>query len=151
MEKLVTVLWTRVVALIVLASSIAGCASMGLNQSHYEGAGVGAALGGATGALLNKKNPWQGGVIGAGLGAVFGASIVEITKKGSAEAARTGRPVEYRTEDGKGVYRAEPVGEQYGDERTTCRKVRERIYEGDKLTKDVVKEVCTGEKTSREY
>ncbi|MGC9046225.1 MAG: glycine zipper 2TM domain-containing protein, partial [Thermodesulfovibrio sp.] len=36
-----------------------------LGQQHYEGAGAGAVVGGVAGALLDKKNPWRGGVIGA--------------------------------------------------------------------------------------
>ena len=59
-----------------------------------------------------------------------------------------GRPVEYRTEDGRGVYRAEPME---GDVKTRCRKVRERIYENDRLVKDHVREVCEGGKYERRY
>ena len=40
---------------------------------HYEGAAAGAAVGGLGGALMDKENPWRGGVIGAALGAVFGS------------------------------------------------------------------------------
>ncbi|MFO0754813.1 MAG: hypothetical protein U0411_15980 [Thermodesulfovibrionales bacterium] len=43
---------------------------------------------------------------------------------GSQEAARANRPVEYTTDNGRGVYRAEPMG---ADERTNCKKVRERV------------------------
>lgn len=119
---------------------------------HYQGGAAGGVLGGIAGALLDRKNPWRGGVIGAGLGAVAGATISEISVQGSREAAATGRPVEYRTEDGRGVYRAEPATDYYRpDEQTKCRKVRERTWEGDRLIKDQVKEVCESEKTERRY
>lgn len=131
--------------LVLLASS--GCATY-----HYEGAAAGGAIGGIAGALLDSKNPWRGGVIGAALGAVAGATISDIAVRGSKEAATTGKPVEYRTEDGRGVYRAEPVSDYYRpDEHTKCRKVRERVWENDRLVKDTVKEICESEKFERRY
>ncbi len=123
-----------------------------LQQQHYEGAGIGALVGGVAGALLDKKNPWRGGVIGAGLGAVFGATIAEISSKGSKEAYQTGRPVEYKTEDGRGYYRAEPTSDYYyKDPYTKCRKVSEKVWEDGKLVKDTVKEICESEKQERSY
>ncbi len=119
---------------------------------HYEGAGIGGAIGGIAGALLDRENPWRGGVIGAALGAVAGATLADISVRGSKEAAASGRPVEYRTEDGRGIYRAEPVSDYYHpDEKTKCRKVRERVWENDRLVKDTVKEVCESEKVERRY
>ena len=117
-------------------------------QYHYEGATAGGVIGGIAGAILDHKNPWRGGVIGAALGGVMGATIADISVRGSREAARSGRPVEYRTEDGRGVYRAEP-GEY--DARTKCRKVHEKVWEDGRLVKDTVKEVCEGTKYERGY
>ncbi|MCX8034013.1 MAG: glycine zipper 2TM domain-containing protein [Thermodesulfovibrio sp.] len=123
-----------------------------LQQQHYEGAGIGALVGGVAGALLDKKNPWRGGVIGAGLGAVLGATIADISKRGSREAYQSGRPVEYRTEDGRGYYRAEPTSDYYyKDPYTKCRKVSEKVWEDGKLVKDTVKEICESEKQERSY
>lgn len=116
---------------------------------QYEGAGVGGAVGGVAGAMLDSRNPWRGGIIGAALGAIFGATVSDISTKAAREAAYTGKPVEYRTENGRGVYRAEPVSG--ADERTKCKKVRERIWEDDRMVKDTVKEVCEGEKYERRY
>lgn len=119
---------------------------------HYEGGAAGGLIGGIAGALLDSKNPWRGGVIGAGLGALAGATIADISVRGSREAYQSGKPVEYRTEDGRGRYRAEPVSDYYRpDEQTKCRKVRERTWENDRLVKDTVKEVCEGEKFERRY
>ncbi len=123
-----------------------------LQTHHYEGAGAGAVVGGVAGALLDHKNPWRGGVIGAALGAVLGATIADISVRGSREAYQSGRPVEYRTEDGRGYYRAEPQSDYYyRDPYTKCRKVRERVWENDRLVKDTVKEVCESEKYERSY
>lgn len=134
-------------ALALVAVVLSACA-----QHHYEGGAAGGLIGGIAGALLDSKNPWRGGVIGAGLGAVAGATIADISVRGSREAYRSGKPVEYRTEDGRGSYRAEPVGDYYRpDEHTKCRKVRERTWENDRLVKDTVKEVCEGEKFERRY
>lgn len=119
---------------------------------HSQGAGAGAAVGGISGALLDRKNPWRGGVIGGVLGAILGATLADVSVKASQEAAASGRPVEYRTEDGRGVYRAEPVGDYYRpNERTKCRKVQERVWEEGRLVKDQIKEICEGEKIERRY
>jgi len=59
-----------------------------------------------------------------------------------------GKPVEYRTTDGRGVYRADPI--DY-DTRTRCHKVQERVWEDGRLIKDEVREVCEGSKSERRY
>jgi hypothetical protein len=117
---------------------------------HYEGAAAGGAIGGLAGALLDDKNPWRGGVIGAALGAAFGATLADVSARGTQEAARTGKPVEYRTRtnEGTAVYRAEPV--DY-DARTKCNKVQERIWQDGRLVKDEIREVCEGRKTEAGY
>lgn len=136
-----------VLMIFVLLTMTASCA-----KYHYEGAGLGAAIGGIAGALLDRNNPWRGGVIGAALGGVAGATITDISVRGSREAVTAGKPVEYRTEDGRGIYRAEPVSDFYRpDEHTKCRKVRERIWEDNRLIKDTVREVCESEKFERRY
>lgn len=43
-----------------------------------QGAGLGAVVGGVSGALIDKGNPWRGAAIGGGLGAVFGGGLGEI-------------------------------------------------------------------------
>ena len=117
-----------------------------------EGAGTGAVVGGMAGAILDHKNPWRGGIIGAVLGAMLGATISDISVRGAREAADSGRPVEYRTEDGRGWYRAEPMGDYYRpDERTRCRKVQETIWEDGRLVKERTKEVCESERYERRY
>lgn len=135
------------ILLAVVLLTVASCATY-----HYEGAGAGGAVGGVAGALLDHKNPWRGGVIGAVLGAIAGATISDISVRGSREAATSGRPVEYRTENGRGVYRAEPVGDvYYPNERTKCRKVQEKTWEDGRIVKDTIKEVCESEKVERRY
>lgn len=140
------------VALAVAALMLFTVACGQLQQQHYEGAGAGAVVGGIAGALLDSKNPWRGGVIGAGLGAVLGATLADISVRGSREAYQSGKPVEYRTEDGRGYYRAEPVSDTYyKDPYTKCKKVSEKVWENGKLIKDTVKEVCESEKQERSY
>jgi hypothetical protein len=58
------------------------------------------------------------------------------------------RPVEYRTEDGRGVYRADPMGY---DASTRCTKVHERAWEDGRLVRDQIKEVCEGTKYEKRY
>jgi outer membrane lipoprotein SlyB len=114
----------------------------------YEGATVGTIVGGIVGALLDRNNPWRGGVIGGVLGAVAGATLTEISTRATREAYMSGRPVEYRTEDERGVYRVDPV--EYNAS-TKCSKIQERVWEDGKLIKDQVKEVCEGTKYERRY
>jgi hypothetical protein len=122
--------------------------SFGCRQYHYEGAGIGGVVGGVAGALLDRKNPWRGGIIGAAIGGVAGATIADISVRGSREAAASNRPVEYYTDDRRGRYYAEPIGY---DEYTRCRKVRERVWEDGRLVRDTVREVCEAEWRERRY
>jgi len=115
---------------------------------HAQGAGTGAAVGGVTGAVLDSKNPWRGGVIGGVLGAIVGATLSDVSYRASREAAYENRPVEYTTDDRRGVYRAEPQGY---DERTRCRKVHEKVWEDGRLVRDQIKEVCDGQSQERRY
>ncbi len=136
----------KLVLLLVIMSfliSLFGC-----RQYHYEGAGIGGVVGGVAGALLDRKNPWRGGIIGAAIGGVAGATIADISVRGSREAAVSNRPVEYYTDDRRGRYYAEPIGY---DEYTKCRKVRERVWEDGRLVRDHVREVCEAEWRERRY
>ena len=52
----------------------AGCAT----YQGAQGAAVGTALGGVSGALIDHRNPWRGAVIGGGIGAIVGGTLGEI-------------------------------------------------------------------------
>lgn len=131
----------------MLVASLLGT-SVGCATHQGQGAGVGATVGGIAGALLDHRNPWRGGVIGAVLGGVAGASFADISARAPQEAARHWKPVEYRSDDERAVYRAEPVSV---DSYTKCKKVRERIWEDGRLIKDEVREVCRGESSQPGY
>lgn len=133
-------------SLIVIVSLLG--LTFGCTPYHAQGAGTGAAVGGISGAILDSRNPWRGGVIGGVIGAIVGATIADIQLKASREAAEENRPVEYRTEDGRGVYRAEPQGY---DDRTHCKRIHEKVWEDGRLVKDHVREVCEGERYDRRY
>jgi hypothetical protein len=130
---------------VVLMGVLTGCAT---TPRTYEGAGAGAVIGGVAGALLDRHNPWRGGIIGGVIGAFAGGTFVELSARASREAALAQKPVEYRTEDGRGVYRADPMGY---DERTRCSKIHERAWENGQLVKDQIKEVCEGTRYERRY
>ncbi len=117
-------------------------------KSVGEGASIGAAVGAAAGALIDRENRWRGASIGSALGAIFGGSLADISEQASREAAREGRPVVYRSEDG---YRRIEATPQDFNERTNCHKVRERVWEDGQLVKDTVNEVCESEKTENVY
>jgi hypothetical protein len=124
--------------ILIFASILYSC-----TPAQVQGGGVGAGVGGIAGALLDHRNPWRGGLIGAALGGAFGATIGDISDRASREAAQANKAAVYRTEDGRGVYEADPMGY---DERTRCKKVHERVWEDDQLVKDRVREVCESEK-----
>lgn len=136
----------KILSLIIVVSLLS--LIFGCTQYHAQGAGAGALLGGVAGALLDRKNPWRGGVIGAAIGGVGGATLTDISMRAARESAASNQPVEYRTTDGAGVYRADPVSY---NAQTKCHKVRERVWEKDQLVKDQVREVCEGDKTEPTY
>lgn len=113
--------------------------TFGYTSCYAQGAAAGNSVGGASGAVLNSRNPWRGGVIGGAVGAMVGATIADVSYRASREAAVANKPVEYTTENGRAVYRADPV--RY-DERTRCWSVRERIWEYGRLVKDEARNVC---------
>jgi len=138
MQKVVSV-----ALILFLAGSLPGCV-----QFNGEGAGAGALIGDAGGTFLDGRNTWQGGVLGAAIGGISGATLTDISIRASRESVASGKPVEYRTEDDKGVYRADPLGY---DEKTKCYKVHERVWEDGKLVGDQTREICEGEKLEKAY
>ena len=136
-------LYIPLLALLITTPLIFSC-----SQHTQEGAGIGAAVGAAAGALIDDDNPWRGAVIGGVLGAAFGGTIAEISNKAANEAVEEGRPVRYESEDG--YRRVEAWPEEY-NEQTNCHKVRERVWEDDKLVKDEVREICESNKTENVY
>jgi outer membrane lipoprotein SlyB len=138
-------MWERkkVLLLLVLAMVVfASCVAYEQQTPAVRGGAVGAGVGGLAGALLDS-NPWRGGIIGGALGAVLGATLGQLSDQAAREAAQSNRPVEYRTEDGRGRYYAEPQGY---DAHTKCHKVHEKVWEEGRLVRDQVKEVCEGTK-----
>lgn len=118
------------------------------SQHGQTGAAVGAGLGAAAGALIDEDNRWRGAALGAAIGGAFGGTLAEVSYRASQEAAREGRPVVYESEDG---YRRVEATPQSYNAQTDCHKVRERVWEGDKLVKDQVREVCESSKTEPVY
>ena len=136
----------RFLSVLLLMVMLAHCAPT--SPYTYQGAGAGALVGGVAGALLDRHNPWRGGIIGGALGLVTGATLTELSARAGREAALNNRPVEYRTEDGRGVYQAEPQG--YNSS-TRCSKIHERVWQDGQLVKDQIKEVCEGTTYERRY
>jgi len=138
------------VILSLLGLTFQRCATTPENASS-QGAGLGAAVGAAAGALLDKKNPWRGAVIGGAAGAILGGGIVEISRRASINAAARNQTVVYRK--GATVVEATPVSEPYYNyqQKTTCKKVRKRIWENGKLVTDHIEEVCQSTKTTPSY
>lgn len=77
-----------------------------------------------------------------------GATFTELSARAAREAAVSGKPVEYRTEDHRGIYRGERIA-YYAS--TRCSLIHERLWENERLIKDRVKEVCEGIEVGRGY
>jgi hypothetical protein len=142
----VKIIMKKVIALMMVLALFA--LTVSCTQYHAQGAGAAGAVGATAGAMLDKKNPWRGGVIGAALGALAGATLTDVSMRASQQAATANRPTEYRTNDGRGIYRADPVGY---DASTRCHKVHEKAWEDGRLVRDEIKEVCESEKTEPRY
>jgi hypothetical protein len=96
-------------------------------------------IGGTDTPLVEKKNTWRGGVIGAALGSPTEGKVTEISIRASKEAAKEGKPVAYLSLDGFQRLEVYPVGKVT---RSNCRLVREQIFQEGRLFRDEVKEVC---------
>jgi hypothetical protein len=130
--------WVVIVLLLVLVA-FASCAAYQQQSGAVKGGAVGAGVGGVAGALVDRGNPWRGGIIGGVLGAVLGATVGDISDRGAYEASQANKPVEYYTEDRRGRYYAEPM--EYNS-RTRCHRVHEKVWEDGRLVKDRIREVC---------
>jgi len=130
--------WAAMVALLALLVTLTGCAGMrGPSEAAYQGGAVGAGVGAAAGAMLDDKNSWRGGVIGAGLGAVLGGAMGEISDRAAREAAAKNQPVVYT--NAPGTQRVEVAPER---PKGNCQIVVEKFYENGQLVKEVEREVC---------
>ena len=127
-------LMKSIMTIAALALVLGGCM-----PHQVPGATAGGAMGGVAGAILDSRNPWRGGIVGATLGAIAGATIADISVQGAREAAYGGRPVEYRTEDRRARYYAEPLGY---DEARRCRRVRELTYVDGRLVRKKIVVIC---------
>jgi len=125
-----------------------GVVMYGCTPYHAQGVGTGAVVGGTAGAILDHRNPWRGGVIGGLIGAITGATIADVGYRGGREAYEYDGPVEYYTEDRRGRYYAEPRGY---NERTKCKKIREKIWEDGRLIRDEEREICEGQRYEPRY
>ena len=127
-----------IVITVMLMAGLAavGCGGRGPSGSAYEGAGVGAAVGGVAGALIDDDNRWRGGVIGGALGAALGGAMGEISNRAAKEASTYQKPVYYQNQAGQRV-EAYPQGN-----RGNCHVVKEKYYDRGQLVKVVERTVC---------
>ncbi|WP_456432618.1 YMGG-like glycine zipper-containing protein [Thermosulfuriphilus sp.] len=136
-----------IVAILGLWFSLSACVTT-QQSAPYQGAGAGAVIGAAAGALLDSHNPWRGAVIGGALGAAFGGTLADISSQASYQAARTNQPVVYQR--GATVVEASPIPSTHSAE-TNCRKVRKRVWRNGTLITDRIEEICEGQKKEYTY
>lgn len=83
----------KILAALLIAGSLSACTTVG----GYNGAAVGGAAGALGGAVIDRHNPWRGGVIGGLIGGAVGAAIGENADRDAYERGRyDGRYEEYR-------------------------------------------------------
>lgn len=138
---------TVAVQMIMVMLAVSTLYLMSCTPYHSKSAAICGTGGGAAGALIDKKNPWRGLVIGAALGAVTCMALTEMQMQVSREAARTGNIVAQRNDDGLAV-QAIPVSY---NAQTKCRKVRSRAWDKGKLIGETEEEICEGERVVAEY
>ncbi len=119
---------------IALVSSVWLLSSCGGEQALQKGA-----VRASPKDLSDKANTWRGGAIGAGFSKPLDGRIWEIAARASGEAAREGRPTAYLTLDGFQRVEAYPLEK---GSKPNCRRVREQIYQDEKLVQDETKERC---------
>ena len=134
-----------VLGLLLISLALAACTTTSQN-APYQGAGLGAAVGAVSGALLDRHNPWRGAVIGATAGAVLGGGITAISTRASREAVARQQTVVYR--QGDTVVEATPL--EY-NQKTYCHKVHKRVWRNGQLVTDRIEEVCESQKTGNYY
>lgn len=128
-----------IIGFLVVAVLLSGCATT--STRTRTGAGTGAILGGVAGALIDKDNPWRGGVVGAFAGALIGGTIGNMMDRAAEESAAKNRPVQYsRTyDDGtREIVRATPVGySEDGD----YKLIKTQVIRGGVVVQEEVKRV----------
>jgi len=85
------------VSVLMICMLLSGCATLeeGMTPREKAGTEIGALLGGIAGAIIDKDNPWRGGVIGATGGAIVGNIVGNIVDQAAKESARKNCQVRY--------------------------------------------------------
>ena len=133
---------------IVIVLLIAGCASNPRRHNLQRGTGIGAIAGGVAGRLLghDEAGMWLGATIGAALGATIGNIMDQERGAIIAASQQNRRVVVYDNQGGAIEAIPGPV-----NQRTNCKKVTTRHWEGGKLISEEINEVCTGKKITDTY
>lgn len=130
--------WVAAAALLA-ALSVAGCTGDPARDNRTAGgAALGAGVGAVAGALLNSGNPWQGGVIGAALGAAIAGGTTYIAGHAARQAAHTRRPVAYTNVSTGQRVEAYPAQTS----KKGCTTIREKQYRNGQLIKETERQVC---------
>jgi hypothetical protein len=126
-----------------------GCA--GRNYDRYNtqrGAVIGAGVGALAGQAIGHNT--EGTLIGAAVGTLLGAiagNAVDQEYAASREAALTNKRIVYYDTHDRAIEAVPgPV-----DQSTKCRKVTKREWDGGRLVRETVEEICEGQKQSQTY
>lgn len=136
----------KVITLLTVSGLL--CLFAGCMQYRAEGVGPATVSAEAGEEVYYCKNFWRGGVVGGTLEAVPNVTAADISSRALRQSAAVGRLVEYRTEDGGALYRAEPLSY---DQRTKCKKIREQFWTNNNLIRTRTKEICNDSKPGKDF
>ena len=126
-----------------------GCAGRQYDRYNTQrGAAIGAGVGALSGVAIAQDG--EGALIGAAVGTLLGAiagNAVDQERAAAREAALTNKRIVYYDDRDRALEAVPgPV-----DQHTKCRKVTKREWDGGRLVRETVEEICEGEKESRDY
>jgi hypothetical protein len=108
------------------------------SKKTKQGTGIGAAVGGLAGLIIDSSNPWRGGIIGAAIGAVSGGVIGNIIEHSAQQAAHNNKSVKYNRTVKNGTseeIEATPHGSHGSYKLVTVKYVRDGKVVGEEVKK----------------
>jgi hypothetical protein len=129
-----------VILTLILSVLLVSCAHYPPDRYNTQaGAVTGAGMGALIGQAIGRNT--QGTLIGLAAGTIIGALVgnaIDQDYQAARDAAYYNKPVIYYDKNGHAV---EAIPE--GTNNPNCQKVRKRVWENGKMTKETVEEVCS--------
>ena len=111
------------------------------SRGTKTGTGVGAALGGIAGLIIDSHNPWRGGILGVAAGAIAGGLTGNIIDHATKESVSKNAPAKYyrTTENGTNEeVHANPAGKEGDYKLVTVKYVRNGSVIGEEVRQEPI-------------